>query len=112
MGRTNSWCHLGRLASAGVHCERNPAKRMVVCPLLSRMRCVKHYRNPIIQPITRQYSLTAFFHFMLMNPVFPDAQPYDTWIIIVIAVIVVWVNRKEMFTKEGAFTRVIPLIEK
>jgi len=53
--------------------------------------------------------LTAFFHFMLMNPIFPDAQPYDTYLIIVIAAIVVWVNRKEMFTKEGAFTRVIPL---
>ena len=56
--------------------------------------------------------LTAFFHFMLMNPVFPDAQPYDTYIIIVIAVIVVWVNRKTMFTKDGAITRVIPLMEK
>ena len=55
--------------------------------------------------------LTAFFHFMLMNPIFPDAQPYDTYIIIVIAVIVVWVNRKTMFTKEGAITRVIPLTE-
>lgn len=56
--------------------------------------------------------LTAFFHFMLMNPVFPDAQPYDTWIIIVIAIIVVWINRKTMFTSEGAITRVIPLTEK
>lgn len=56
--------------------------------------------------------LTAFFHFMLMNPVFPDAQPYDTYIIIGIAVIVVWVNRKTMFTKEGAITRVIPIINK
>jgi len=53
--------------------------------------------------------LTAFFHFMLMNPIFPDAQPYDTYIIIGIAVIVVWVNRKTMFTKKGAITRVIPL---
>ncbi len=56
--------------------------------------------------------LTAFFHFMLMNPVFPDAQPYDTYIIIVIAVIVVWVNRKTMFTKKGAIIRVIPIIKK
>ena len=56
--------------------------------------------------------LTAFFHFMLMNPVFPDAQPYDTYIIIVIAFIIVWINRKTMFSKEGAITRVIPLTEK
>ena len=56
--------------------------------------------------------LTAFFHFMLMNPVFPDAQPYDTYIIIVVAGLVVWFNRKTMFTKEEAVTRVIPLTEK
>lgn len=53
--------------------------------------------------------VTVFFHFMLMNPVFPDAQPYDTYIIIVIAAIVVWFNRKSMFTKEGSVRGIIPL---
>jgi len=54
--------------------------------------------------------LTGFFHFMLMNPIFPDVQPYDTYIIIVVALIVVCVNRKTIFTKEGSITRVIPLV--
>jgi membrane protease YdiL (CAAX protease family) len=52
--------------------------------------------------------IPAIFHFMLMNPVFPDAQPYDTYIIIVIAAGVVWANRKTMFKREGAITEVIP----
>ena len=52
--------------------------------------------------------LSALFHFQLMNPIFPDAQPYDTYLIIVVAVLVVWLNRKAMFTKEGAVTEVIP----
>ena len=52
--------------------------------------------------------LSAFFHFSLMNPVFPDAQPYDTYLLIVIAGIVVWQNRKDMFTKEGAIVDVVP----
>ncbi len=64
--------------------------------------------TPLFNRSNGSILLTAFFHFMLMNPVFPDAQPYDTYIIIVIAVIVVWVNRRTMFTKEGAITRVIP----
>jgi hypothetical protein len=25
--------------------------------------------------------LSAFFHFNLMNPIFPEAQPYDTYIL-------------------------------
>jgi membrane protease YdiL (CAAX protease family) len=70
----------------------------------------------IVTPLFNQSNgsilITAFFHYMLMNPIFPDAQPYDTYIIIVIAVIVVWVNRKTMFNNNGAITRIIPLIEK
>lgn len=52
--------------------------------------------------------LSAFFHFQLMNPIFPDAQPYDTYILIVVASLVVWLNRQSMFTKEGAVKEVIP----
>jgi membrane protease YdiL (CAAX protease family) len=52
--------------------------------------------------------LSAFFHFSLMNPIFPDAQPYDTYLLIVVATLIVWWNRRDMFTKEGAVTDVIP----
>jgi len=43
-----------------------------------------------------------------MNPIFPEAQPYDTYLLIVLASLIVWLNRKDMFTKEGAVTDVIP----
>ncbi len=52
--------------------------------------------------------LPAFFHFTLMNPVFPDAQPYDTYLLIVVATLIVWWDRKEMFSKETAVKEVIP----
>lgn len=52
--------------------------------------------------------LSAFFHFSLMNPIFPDAQPYDTYLLVVVATLIVWWNRKDMFTKEGAVKEVIP----
>jgi len=48
------------------------------------------------------------FHWQLINPFWPDAQPYDTWILIAVAVVVVWLNRQTMFTIEGAVTEVIP----
>jgi membrane protease YdiL (CAAX protease family) len=51
--------------------------------------------------------LSAFFHFSLMNPIFPDAQPYDTYLLIVVASLIVWWKRKNMFTREGAVTEVI-----
>jgi membrane protease YdiL (CAAX protease family) len=52
--------------------------------------------------------LSAFFHFMVMNPLFPDAQPYDTYILLLIAIFIVLNNRKTMFSTEGAVTKVVP----
>lgn len=52
--------------------------------------------------------LSAVFHFQLMNPIFPDAQPYDTYLLIVVASLIVWFSRKDMFNKEGGVTDVIP----
>ncbi len=52
--------------------------------------------------------LSAFFHFQLMNPIFPDAQPYDTYLLIAVASLIVWWNHRDMFTTEGSVTEVIP----
>lgn len=52
--------------------------------------------------------LSALFHFTLMNPVFPDAQPYDTYFLLVAAAMIVWGNRREMFAREGGVVEVIP----
>ncbi|PLW83071.1 CPBP family intramembrane metalloprotease [Kineobactrum sediminis] len=48
------------------------------------------------------------FHWQLINPLWPDAQPWDTAILVVVAIIVVWWNRDTMFTREGAVTEVVP----
>lgn len=46
--------------------------------------------------------LPALFHFILINPIWPDAQPYDTWLFIIIAAIIVWLNRETMLTGPNA----------
>jgi hypothetical protein len=48
------------------------------------------------------------FHWQLINPFWADAQPWDTWLLVAVAVVVVWWNRATMFTREGAVTEVIP----
>jgi len=52
--------------------------------------------------------LCAFFHFQCNNPIWPDAQPYDTLFFVAAAVLVVWFDRKAMFSREGTVTQVIP----
>lgn len=48
------------------------------------------------------------YHWQLINPFWPDAQPWDTWLLVAVAVVVVWWNRKTMFSRTGAVTCVIP----
>jgi len=47
------------------------------------------------------------YHFQMMNPIFPDAQPYDNIIWIAVAVIVVWLNRRTMFRRGEGVTEVL-----
>ncbi|MBA4266272.1 MAG: hypothetical protein C0453_14425, partial [Comamonadaceae bacterium] len=39
-----------------------------------------------------------------------DAQPYDTYFFVVAALLVVWLNRRTMFTRHGAVIMVVPSI--
>jgi membrane protease YdiL (CAAX protease family) len=48
------------------------------------------------------------FHWQLINPFWPDAQPYDSYLLVAIAVVVVWLNRQTMFTRDGALTEIMP----
>lgn len=48
------------------------------------------------------------FHWQLINPFWPDAQPYDTWLLVGVAVVVVWWNRDTMLRRGRAVTHVIP----
>lgn len=56
--------------------------------------------------------LAGLVHFQLIHPLWPDAQPYDTYLFVAVALAVVVVNRKSMFSRAGAWTEVIPQPEK
>jgi membrane protease YdiL (CAAX protease family) len=65
--------------------------------------------TPILNSTQGSLLWPMLFHWQLINPFWPDAQPWDTIILIGVAVIVVWWNRATMFTREGAVTEVVPL---
>lgn len=50
--------------------------------------------------------VAVLFHFQTNGPAWPDAQPWDTLAFGVAAIVVVWLNRKAMFTREGAAVEV------
>ena len=72
----------------------NVALAMLVTPLFNNAR------GSILWPM--------LFHWQIINPFWPDAQPYDTWILVVLVIAVALLNRKTMFSREGAATEVMP----
>lgn len=51
--------------------------------------------------------VAVLYHFQMMNPIFPDAQPWDNLLWIAVAAIVVWLNRGTMFRRGAGVTGVL-----
>ncbi len=52
--------------------------------------------------------LPMVFHWQLILPLWPDAQPWDTWGFIALTAVVLWWKRDSMFSRADAVTNVIP----
>ena len=73
--------------------------------------CLSVILTPLFNASGGSILLAVVYHFQANNPLWPDAQPYDTYFLLAVAVIVVWLNRQRMFTSVGAVTDVIPTIQ-
>jgi len=51
--------------------------------------------------------VAALFHAQTNGPAWPDAQPWDTWTFVALAVAVVWVNRDRMFAPGSGVASVL-----
>jgi len=52
--------------------------------------------------------VAALFHFQVNNPVWPDAQPWDTVVYALVAIAVVWLNRRSMLSRSGITEVLMP----
>jgi hypothetical protein len=64
--------------------------------------------TPIFNAARGSLLLPILFHWQLINPFWPDAQPWDTWILAGLAAALVWFQRDTMLSREGAVTEVVP----
>ena len=64
--------------------------------------------TPIFNAARGSLLLPVLFHWQLINPFWPDAQPWDTWILVGVAAAVVWWTRATMLSRENAATEVLP----
>lgn len=71
--------------------------------------CLSVIVTPLFNASRGSILWPALFHFQVNNPLWPDAQPYDTYFFVVVAVLIVWINRRTMRTRDGAVTEVFAL---
>ncbi|WP_041702250.1 CPBP family intramembrane glutamic endopeptidase [Prosthecochloris aestuarii] len=64
--------------------------------------------TPLFNSSRGSILLPALFHLQLINPLWPDAQPYDSWLFVLVACMVTYLNRTTMFSRQNAITDVIP----
>lgn len=63
--------------------------------------------TPLFNASRGSILVAAFYHFQMNNPIWPDAQPYDSLVFGLIAIAVVFLNRKAMFTKACGVTDIL-----
>jgi membrane protease YdiL (CAAX protease family) len=63
--------------------------------------------TPLFNASRGSLLISALFHFQMMNPIFPDAQPWDIYLYTIVAVIIVWLNRQSMFKNGTGITEVL-----
>jgi len=63
--------------------------------------------TPMFNAARGSLLIAILYHFQMMNPLWPDAQPWDNLLFVLIAIIIVWINRRSMFQRGGGVTEVL-----
>ena len=51
--------------------------------------------------------VAILYHLNIMNPIFPDAQPWDSYLLAIAAVVIVFLNRRQMFQRGAGVVEVL-----
>jgi len=63
--------------------------------------------TPLFNATRGSLLIAVLYHFQMMNPIFPDAQPWDNYLFVAAAIIIVWLNRHKMFQRKDSVTDVL-----
>lgn len=84
-----------------------PQSNWSFIPYFAGIVAISVILTPLFNSTRGSLLISALFHFQMMNPIFPDAQPWDSFLFIVAAVVIVWLNRRTMFQTGGGVTDVL-----
>jgi membrane protease YdiL (CAAX protease family) len=68
--------------------------------------------TPLFNASRGSLLIAILYHLNVMNPFFPDAQPWDSYLLAIAAVVIVFLNRRQMFRRGSGLTEVLSSVEK
>ncbi len=63
--------------------------------------------TPLFNASQGSLLIAILYHIQIMNPIFPDAQPWDFFLFAIAAVVIVFLNRHQMFQRGSGVTDVL-----
>jgi membrane protease YdiL (CAAX protease family) len=63
--------------------------------------------TPLFNASRGSLLIAILYHLQIMNPIFPDAQPWDSVLFAIVAVIIVFLNRRQMFQRGSGVMEVL-----
>ena len=68
--------------------------------------------TPLFNASRGSLLIAILYHLNIMNPMFPDAQPWDSYLLAIAAAVIVFLNRGQMFRGGSGLTEVLSSAEK
>ena len=63
--------------------------------------------TPLFNASRGSLLIAILYHLNIMNPIFPDAQPWDSFLLAIVAAIIVFINRRHLFQHGSGVTEVL-----
>lgn len=84
-----------------------PQSSWSVAPFFLGIIAISVILTPLFNASRGSLLIAILYHFQMMNPLWPDAQPWDNILWVVAAVVIVWLNRRTMFKAGQGVTAVL-----
>lgn len=84
-----------------------PQSSWSIAPFFIGVVAISVILTPMFNAARGSILIAALFHFQMNGPAWPDAQPWDTLVFVIVAAVIVLLNRETMLTRDKAVTGVL-----
>lgn len=84
-----------------------PQSAWSIGPFFIGLIAITVIMTPLFNASQGSLLIAILYHLNMMNPIFPDAQPWDNFLFAIVAVVIVFLNRRQMFQYGSGITEVL-----